>query len=268
MIFRAALCPGAPLLIPGLAPALAAQAPGLVEACHLAVGSLRAADCILLLSAGSLALDERNRTRPEVVVHPSGTPVSSDLLAGSGPGHFTGWLGGAPDIGHSADPSGSDSVLRKRPTAPSAPGVGVLVGAALLAAAGVGVPVTAVEWTQGPTPATELLAESRRSSARVGVLVMADGSASRGSSSPGGGSEDAEALDDALAAAMGAGDAAALARAADLPPAAAAELLFTSGPAFAAFAELTAGNAPSRTEVLFDGAPLGVGYLVATWSWN
>lgn len=256
------MCPGAPLLIPGLAPGLAAEVPEVVDACDRAVRTLGVADRVLLLCSGPRMCDETFRTQRLSVVHPAGTMLSSALITGtSGPLHFTGRLAGPRGAGSLA---GSPAA---GPPAGSPAGVGVVVGAALLVRAGIDIPVTAVDLADPTAEAAALLEDARTSADRVGLLVVAEGSASRGDGSPGGGSADADVLDASLAAALAAGDPTALGDAAGIDPASAARLQFTAGPALLAMAELTASRRPHRAELLLAQAPLGVGYLVAVWSW-
>lgn len=267
MISRAVVCPGAPLLIPGLADQLSAQVDGLVDAVDRAVGRLHGMDRVLLLSSGPRARDGGRSTRHRSVVHPAGTAVSSALITGtSGPAQFIGRLAG-PDR---SSPGNQPEPEQRSPTAPadSVPDVGVIVGAALLARAGIDVPTTAIEVVDRTAEVVALLDGARMSADRVGVLVLAEGSASRGPASPGGGSPEAEDLDAALAAALRAGDPAALCQAVALDASTADRLLFTAGPALLALEELTSPAPPVRAELLLDTAPLGVGYLVATWCWD
>ena len=258
VIVEAVVCPGAPLLIPGLSDGLRAQVPDVVDACDRAVGLLGTVDRVLLVHSGPRARDGGSRVKQVSVVHHGGAAVSSALITGaSGPTHFTGRLPGTSLPGRSiaAAPEGA------------LPGVGTVVGAALLARAGIEAPVTAVDLADRSAEVAALLREAQLSTDRVGVLVMGEGSASRGVTSPGGGAAGAEVLDASLAAALAAGDPVALGVAAALDPVSAERLLFTAGPALLALTELTASRPPQRAELLLDQAPLGVGYLVATWSW-
>lgn len=278
MISRAAVCPGAPLLIPGLARSLAAQVPELLDACDRAVELLRTADRVLLLSSGPRARDRRARAREVSVVHAAGTELSSSLIIGSfGAAHFTGRLAGpggagTPAVGSPAvGPTAAGSPAVDRPAAPPA-GVGVIVGAALLARAGITSPVVAVELAADevadrPAEVARLFEEARGSADRVGLLVMAEGSAGRSAVSPGDGVAEAELLDASLAAALAGGCPAALGAAADVDQLAGTRLLFTAGPALRALAELTTSHPPEHAELLLHHAPFGVGYLVAAWSW-
>jgi hypothetical protein len=261
VIFRAAVCPGAPLLIPGVAADLAAQVPELTDACDRAVGMLRAADRLLMLCSGPRARDARARSHHSVI-HPAGTTVSSALITGtSWPASFTARLAGPP----AADPP----LGRPADNLPAGPpaGVGVIVGAALLERAGITAPLVAVDLADPTAEVDCLLDEAQASADRVGLLVVAEGSAGRGALPPGGGPADAELLDAALAAALAAGNPAALHAAADVDEVAAARLLFRAGPALRALADSTASHPPEQAELLLHQAPFGVGYLVAAWSW-
>ncbi len=279
MITRAAVCPGAPLLVPGLAPQLAAEVPELVSACHRAVGSLTGADRILLITSGPGALDAGVRQRRASVVHRPGAVVSSSILTGSRvpphfatvlPPHFATVL--PPHIAtvlppHLATVRSPGSVPGGRENADDEPppGVGVVVGAALLHDAGSTAPLTALELIEPTAVTTAELSFAAESRDRVALLVVADGSWTRAPDPPEGGSTRIEGVENAVSRALAAGDPAALASAAHQDGAAGA---MPGAPAFAALARLTLDRPPRRSDLLFDGAPLGVGYLVATWSWD
>ena len=247
--------------MPGLAPSLAATVPGLVESCQAAVASLAVGDRVLLLTSGPRLRDGGVSPHRPTLVHPPGTPVSSAPFTGSnGPTPFASRLSGwsTPDDG--AAPCRTD-----------APGVGIIVGAALLAAAGIQVPTTAVEvGTEVGTaaPPVEALFTAAADTDRVVLLVIAEGSAARGGDLPAGGPDPAQDLDRTLGQALAAGDPAALAAAVGKALPSADSLMFTAGPAFAALARLTMSDHPSRADLLFDCAPLGVGYFVASWLWQ
>jgi len=127
--------------------------------------------------------------------------------------------------------------------------LGHTVGAWLLDAAG---------WT-GPRRYTSTAPALEE---RVAVLVMADGSATRDTTSPG--YEDVRAVpfDHALAEALASGDAARLA-ALDLDEA--AELWCHGAPALRALGQAASGHEVEAELVAYE-APFGVGYLVARWS--
>ncbi|HEY5335830.1 MAG TPA: hypothetical protein VIJ71_07385 [Mycobacteriales bacterium] len=92
------------------------------------------------------------------------------------------------------------------------------------------------------------------------LLVLADGSAARGPKAPAGPHPGAQASDDALAAALAAGDAVALA-AYDPDPALGAE----GAPALRALGRLAADH-DWDARVLAYEAPFGVAYVVAQWT--
>jgi hypothetical protein len=95
----------------------------------------------------------------------------------------------------------------------------------------------------------------------AGVLAMGDGSARRGEKAPGHLDPAAGPFDAAVAAALAAGDTAALA---GLDPAAGARLLAAGVPVWRAVGAALAGR-PVTAHLSYDDAPFGVGYLVAEW---
>lgn len=97
---------------------------------------------------------------------------------------------------------------------------------------------------------------------RVALLVMADGSARRGLSAPGYLDDRAEAYDAAIASALAAGDTDALASLdIDL-----GDDLLAAGPrALVVLGEMAKG-AQVTARLRWSGAPFGVGYWVADWS--
>jgi hypothetical protein len=94
----------------------------------------------------------------------------------------------------------------------------------------------------------------------VALLVMGDASARRSTAAPGYLDERAAGYDAAVAAALASGDPAALGA---LDSSLGRELLAAGAPVWGAVAGLLTGRYDA--EILFDGAPYGVGYLVATW---
>jgi hypothetical protein len=93
------------------------------------------------------------------------------------------------------------------------------------------------------------------------LLVMGDGSARRSMAAPGYLDDRAETFDAGVVAALGSGAGATLAA---LDDALGVELLAAGGPAWHAAGALL--TAPYVAEVLYDEAPYGVGYFVATWT--
>ncbi len=96
----------------------------------------------------------------------------------------------------------------------------------------------------------------------VAVLAMGDGSARRSLKAPGHLDEAAEPFDDAVAAALAAGDPGALAA---LDPVEGARLLAAGVPAWRAVGTVLAGREVTGRLHAHE-APFGVGYLVADWT--
>jgi hypothetical protein len=96
----------------------------------------------------------------------------------------------------------------------------------------------------------------------IAVLAMGDGSARRTIRSPGWWDAAGEPFDDAVAAALGAGDAAALA---GLDPAEGERLLAEGVPVWRAVGAALAGR-QITARLHHHAAPYGVGYLVADWA--
>jgi hypothetical protein len=97
---------------------------------------------------------------------------------------------------------------------------------------------------------------------RVALLVMADGSARRGTNAPGYFDERAEDYDTRIAAALQTGDAAALSA---LDVELGDELMVAGIRALVTLGEMTKGAAIAA-QLRYDGAPFGVSYWVADWS--
>jgi aromatic ring-opening dioxygenase LigB subunit len=96
----------------------------------------------------------------------------------------------------------------------------------------------------------------------VGLLVMGDGSACRSEKAPGYLDERAAAFDASVAAALAAADTAALTT---LDEGLAAELRAVGRASWQVLAGAAEGTGLTGT-LLYEGAPFGVGYFVATWS--
>ena len=98
---------------------------------------------------------------------------------------------------------------------------------------------------------------------RVAMLVMGDASAKKAIGVPGAPDIEAEEYDAAIAAALGAADAAALAR---LDPDRAAELRVTGRAPWQVLAGAAAGTDGLRGRLRLQTAPYDVSYLVASWA--
>jgi hypothetical protein len=231
VIVAAAVCPGAPFLIPGVSERLARESSDLIAACLTAVRSLAGADRIVVIAAGRRS-----------IVYPSGT-VTSQVEASP--------LVRSDLVRHECRP-----VLA----------VGTIVGQALLAAAfpdGLPAPVDLVE-TGDDADADD--ASARHSARdRDALLVIADGAATHGDHAPGRRDDRAGPFDDAVAAALADGDPRALGRACADRDLAGALRAATSP--LGVLARLTEDHPPADAELLLRCSPYGVGYLVASWRW-
>jgi len=219
-------------LIPEVAAGAAAETEELRQACLTAVGRAldASADQLVVVGNGPIA--------------GTADPAATGSLAGYGvPVRVT--LG----------PRDSDA----RPTLP----LSVTVGAWLLRQAGHAGQIGARVVTDRATPA-ECAALGARIAAfpgRTALLVMGDGSARRTESSPGYTDPRAVPFDDAVAEALAKGDPAALAA---VDPDLATELMVAGRAPWQVLAG-AAGDARWRAELLYSGAPYGVGYFVASW---
>lgn len=246
MLVAAACCPCPPLLVPAVASGAAGELEGLRAACMDAVGVLAAA-------------------RPDVLV-----VIGPAEKAGRGPhprgarGSFRGFgvdlavrLG--PADGAAAEPE-PEPEPGERELPPS-----LAVGAWLLdRAEWNGAPVEGLGVGE-PLPGERCAEVGREIAAgarRVALLVMGDGSARRTRKAPGYHDERAAGFDAEAARALGAADTAALA-------ALDAELAFDLQATGRACWQVAAGAAEKtglRGALLYNEAPYGVGYFVATWS--
>jgi hypothetical protein len=217
-----AFCPCPPLLIPAVARAAAEDTAALRAACAEAVDALLA-------------------PRPEVVV-----------VVGAGAGERYGQGDGGDLRGFGVDVAVSFAG-RVRPDGRRTP-LAHTVGAWLLAEAG----YAGVRVGVGPADLADAVAGVP---GPVGVLAMGDGSARRTLKAPGYLDEAAGPFDAAVAAALAAGDAAALA---GLDPAEGERLLAAGVPVWRAVGELLAGRTVTARLHAAE-APFGVGYLVADW---
>lgn len=249
------MCPGAPFLIEGVADAVAARLAVIVRASRAALALLPAADSVLLLSAGSPAgregdgwrLITRGTTIPRTSIVRSDGPVLPPRYRPQTP---------------VSEPTAAADVID--------PTVGTIVGASLLtdlADAERAVPdVITVEIHGDPIGGAAAAASVIAAADRIALLVIADGAACHGDDAPGRRDDRSAAFDAALTAALTIGDPDALGRAcADRELA--AELLAIVDP-LAVLAQLTAASPPDAAELLYSGAPMGVGYLVASWRWD
>jgi hypothetical protein len=115
----------------------------------------------------------------------------------------------------------------------------------------------------GPSAVTALADRVAGVAGRVGLLVLADGSARRGLRAPGHLDERAFAFDDVTARALEAGDAQGLT---DVDPGLAADLLSGGRAALAVLGAVARAQGSSpRARLLHRDDPHGVSYVVAVW---
>ncbi|SDX76422.1 hypothetical protein SAMN05661080_01119 [Modestobacter sp. DSM 44400] len=218
-----AFCPQPPLLVPAVAGAPSD-----------AVSALRAAVTRTVQSM----LDEM----PEVVV-----------VVGNGAPHVRFGPGDAGDLRGFGVDLEVPFAGRVRPDGRRLP-LAHTLGAWLLDQAG----HTGVRLGVGPEDVADALADLP---ARTGVLAMGDGSARRSEKAPGHLDPDAAPFDDAVAAALAAGNAAALA---ELDPVEGERLLAAGVPVWRGVGTALRGR-PVVGHLRYAAAPFGVGYLVAEW---
>jgi len=236
MLVAAAVCPCPPLLVPEVAAGAAPELDAARAACADALGVLAAARPDLLVVVGPA---EETGTRPE------GTP-----------GSFRGF--------------GVDVGVRLGAGAGGAEPQGVLppslaVAAWLLERTGWSdAPVEGLGVAE-PTGAERCVRTGRELAARAGrvaLLVMGDASACRTLKAPGYLDERAAPFDASVARALGSADVSALV---ELDVDLARELQASGRAPWQVLAGAAEGAGLAGT-LLYEDAPYGVGYLVATWS--
>ncbi|MBB5937523.1 class III extradiol dioxygenase subunit B-like domain-containing protein [Streptomyces zagrosensis] len=305
MLVAAAVCPCPPLLVPEVAAGATPELAQLRNACSDAISVLAAArpDRLIVLGPTAAHADGRYPSGAVGSFRNFGvdltvrlaTGLDTDLVTGHGARstergtrshagadteHGTGSATGhgashdRAGTGHGAEP---DTELGERGAAEPGTGPGVaqaarrelplslatgswLLGRARWSAA----PAEGVGVAESLTTdrCTLLGRELAASAGRVALLVSGDGSARRTLKAPGYFDERAAGFDAEAARALGAADTDALTA---LPASLAHELLASGRAPWQVLAG--AGNgAGLRGELLYDEAPYGVGYFVATWS--
>ncbi|MET9912582.1 class III extradiol dioxygenase subunit B-like domain-containing protein [Streptomyces sp. NPDC006476] len=237
MLVAAAVCPCPPLLVPEVAAGAAPELDGARTACADALGVLAASRPDLLVVVGPAEQSGRG-------THPEGTP-----------GSFRGF---GVDIGVrlGAD-KGIDAERDLPPSLAVAAWLLQRIGwaDAPIEGLGVGEPLEAERCIQ---VGRDIAARAER----VALLVMGDASACRTLKAPGYLDERAAPFDAEVARALGAADVAAL-KALD------AELAYELKASGRAPWQVLAGAAEGAElagALLYEDAPYGVGYMVATWS--
>ncbi|AYN39060.1 hypothetical protein D9753_09185 [Streptomyces dangxiongensis] len=239
MLVAAAVCPCPPLLVPEVAAGAAPELDTARAACADALGVLAAARPDLLLVVGPAEQDGAGRYSQGAQGTFRGFGVDVDVHLGS---------------------TAPDAVVPARELPPS-----LAVAAWLLERTGwADAPVEglAVDASLAPERCAEAGRELGARAGRVALLVMGDASACRTLKAPGYLDERAAPFDAEVGRALGAADLAGL-RALD--PGLARELK-ASGRAPWQVLAAAAEDAGLSGALLYEDAPYGVGYLVATWS--
>lgn len=233
MLVAAAICPHPPVLVPELAVDAAPELESVRTACHR-------------------ALDRLFTTSPELIVAVGGGPATAEFGPSAG-GSFAGYgidmrVGPAPAVLPPSLTVGRWLLERH--------GTDRNVGGATLAFASVA-PAASTQ------SCLDLGANLGARRGRVGLLVLGDGSACRGSSGADSGADgrDASEYDGRIARALLIGDTGTLT---DLDPSRSEELQVSGR---APWQTLAGAATDDRfgTELLAHTAPYGVGYLVASW---
>jgi hypothetical protein len=225
MIDVAASCPQPALLLPGVTGGQVTEVALLLAACRQAVQKLQGCDLIVVCGA-----------TPETKQYDVATP---------GPEAYYSPVAGKP------------APLEVLP-------LSLAVGLRILDGAG---PVELQGVADDASPAecaafgAELAARSARSE-RIGLLVMADGSARRGEKAPGHFDDRAVAFDDGVADALASGDPEPLLA---LDPVLASDLLVAGRAAWQVLAGAFTGRRP-QAQLTYSEAPFGVWYPVVTWT--
>jgi hypothetical protein len=258
MITAAALCPSPPLLareVTGRDPVV----PELRQACAEAVRRLVGCEADLIVVVGPAPVTAR---------WPADRRLDLSALA---PRAALADMPGAPEVAAAAGAPGAAAPDQASPPDDHAPlPLALGLGTRLLDQAGyAGTRVLEAVGYGEPTAGCIALGEQiAASGGRVGLLVMADGSARRGTRAPGYLDERAAGFDAAVEDAVRNGD---LEPLLDIDPALARELLAAGRPAWQVLAgavhrQPPAGAAreqPPAAEILYCGDPFGVAYLAA-----
>ncbi|MDQ0793544.1 class III extradiol dioxygenase subunit B-like domain-containing protein [Streptomyces sp. B1I3] len=239
MLVAAAVCPCPPLLVPEVAAGAAPELDSARAACADALGVLAAARPDLLIVAGPVE-------PAECGVYPAGSP-----------GTFAGF--GVDLAVRLGEPPAGSAVAERRLPPSLAVGAWLLTrtrwSGAPVEGLGVGVPSAAARCAEA---GRELAGRADR----VAMLVMGDGSACRTVKAPGYLDERAVEFDAVTARALGTADLAALAA---LDESLAYELKAAGRAPWQVLAGAAQG-AGLDGRLLYEDAPYGVGYTVATWS--
>jgi hypothetical protein len=231
VITAAAFCPHPPRLVPEVAQAATAELADLRAACRQAIRRVAASGApIVVLGAGE-----------RWAFHPANARGS---LAG---------YGVAVEVALGSDKAGPVELP-----------LSLTIGAWLLRDA-LGPECGAVGYSVTSDAGAGAVIGAPGGGDRFALLVMGDGSARRSTSAPGYLDPRAAGYDAAVAAALTSGAGHRLGAAAR-DTALGTQLLVAGGPAWAVAAGLLEADVPYDAELLYDGAPFGVGYFVAVWT--
>ncbi|WP_194899966.1 hypothetical protein [Catenulispora pinisilvae] len=250
MLIAAAVVPHPPVLVPEVAQGLSPDLDTLRAACDIAVDRLFAvgADELLIVGAGpersSLVAIQGGFHGYGVDLDVDGRwgPVTERAVPMTLPFLIAAWL------------------LRDRPAEPvrRALMVDERIGAAPAISGGEGVAVP-----EGLVVPEGVVVPEGKAEARQAMLVLGDGTASRTPQAPGHFDERAEPYDAAVARALATADTATLT---NLDPELSRGLHVAGVPAWNVLADAAAASGVEYdAELLYDEAPYGVGYFVATW---
>jgi len=228
VIAAAALCPLAPVLLPGLG-GRTDTVPDLRRACAAAVDALLAASPDEVVLLGEAAPAGEHQVTPELGLHRFGV--------------------------------GAGTAARAAPPGPAVP-LPFVVGSVLLDAAGWSGPRRWLAVPSGPAGAAREGARLAAGPLRTAVLALGDGTACRTLKAPGHLDERAEAFDQALLVGVQTD----LPSLLELDPALASRLWVQGLAAWQALAGALSLRHPAQgMDLLWAGDPFGVQYAVAQW---
>ncbi|MGV9211925.1 hypothetical protein ACTFTM_08695 [Micromonospora sp. RB23] len=283
-LVAAAVCPHPPLLVPDVAGAAAGELDDLRSACDLAVGRLLATgpDTVALLGVGPVT----GPIRPPATgsLQPWGVDLDVPLVPGQPdrgavlPLSLTigAWLlsrhaplpAASNGQGSNAQAPAGQASNAQAPAGQAPNGQAPNEQAPAGRASAEQTPawrVTAMQVATdaGPVEVAALAAEVAAAGDRVALLVLGDGSACRGQKAPGYDDQRALPYDKGVATALAEADLDALR---DLDPGLSAQLKVAGRAAWQVLAEAArASGGGWRGGLLYESAPYGVAYFVASW---
>jgi hypothetical protein len=233
-VVATAICPHPPLLVPELAAGAAAELDELRAACRAAVDALRESSPDLIVVVGEGAAGRWHEPGEHGSLQPWGVAA-------------TGQLGAVPNAGGRAG---------------SLP-LSLTIGGWLLGPVATRVSGRSVRADTGPDDCVGLGRAIAARAARVGLLVMGDGTACRSEKAPGYYDPRAQPFDAAVAATLAAGDPEGLLK---VDPILAADLRCAGRAPWQVLAGAAAGARGLSGRLRHQSAPNDVSYLVASWA--